>query len=78
VDRDVVRCWIAGHRSAERRSFELMTHEGPMAPERAFEAAMEMCDLAAVPEHDPVRDREIAEARALWMKLKKPWAAKRA
>jgi hypothetical protein len=25
---------------------------------------------------DPVRDREIAEARALWTKLKKPWVAK--
>jgi hypothetical protein len=78
VDRDVVRRWIAGQRSAERRSFDLMKQEGPMASERSFEAAMEMCDLAAVPEHDPVRDREIAEARAVWTKLKKPWAAKRA
>lgn len=49
-----------------------------MASERAFVAAMEMCDLAAIPAHDPVRDREIEEARALWTKLKKPWAAKRA
>lgn len=78
VDRDVVRRWIAGHRSAERRSFDLMAQEGPMASERAFVAAMEMCDLAAIPAHDPVRDREIEEARALWTKLKKPWAAKRA
>lgn len=49
-----------------------------MTPEHAFEAAMEMCDLAAVVEHDPVRDREIEQARALWTKLKRPWAAKRA
>jgi hypothetical protein len=53
-----------------------MKQEGPMASERSFEAAMEMCDLIVVPEHDPVRDRETAEARALWTKLKKPWAAK--
>lgn len=55
---------------------ELMKQEGPMASERSFEAAMEMCDLATIVEHDVVRDREIAEARALWTKLKKPWAAK--
>lgn len=55
-----------------------MTQEGPMESERSFLAAMEMCDLAAIPEDDPVRDREIEEARALWTKLKKPWAAKRA
>jgi hypothetical protein len=55
-----------------------MKREGPMSPELSFEAAMEMCDLAVVSEHDPVRDREIAEARSLWMKLKKPWVARRA
>jgi hypothetical protein len=55
-----------------------MKQEGPMAAECSFEAAMEMCDLATVPEHDPVRDREIAEARLIWAKLKKPWVAKRA
>jgi hypothetical protein len=53
-----------------------MKQEGPMASERSFAAAMEMCDLATVPEHDLVRDREIAEARALWTKLKKSWVAK--
>jgi hypothetical protein len=46
-----------------------MKQEGPMASERSFEAA-------TVPEHDLVRDREIAAARALWTKLKKPWVAK--
>jgi hypothetical protein len=78
VDRDAVLRWIEGHRSAERRSLEQMKQDGPMAPELAFEAAMEMCDLAAFDEHDPVRDREIAEARMLWTKLKKPWVARRA
>jgi hypothetical protein len=76
MDRDAVRRWLSGHRSAERRALELMKQEGPMASERSFEAAMELCDLAVVPEHDLVRDREIAEARALWARLKKPWVAK--
>jgi hypothetical protein len=78
MDRDAVRRWILGQRSAEHRGFELMKQEGPIPSELSFEAAMEMCDLAAVLEHDPVRDREIAEARAVWTKLKKPWVAKRA
>lgn len=64
------------HRVAERRALELMKQEGPMTSELAFEAAMELCDLATIPEHDPVRDREIADARALWAKLKQSWAAK--
>jgi hypothetical protein len=55
-----------------------MKQEGPMSSELSFEAAMELCGLATVIEHDPVRDREIAEARTLWMRLKKPWVAKRA
>jgi hypothetical protein len=78
VDREAVRRWISGQRAAEQRSFELMKQEGPMSSERSFDAAMEMCELAAILEHDPVRDREIAEARMLWTKLKMPWAAKRA
>jgi hypothetical protein len=41
-----------------------------MSPEASFRAAMELCDLATLIEHDPVRDREIAEARRLWTKLK--------
>jgi hypothetical protein len=55
-----------------------MKQEGPMAPELSFDAAMEMCDLATFDEHDPVHDREIAEARMLWMKLKQRWVARRA
>ena len=48
-----------------------MKQEGPMAPGLSFDAAMEMCDLAIFQKHDPVRDQEIAEARMLWMKLRK-------
>jgi hypothetical protein len=78
MERASVRRWITGHRAAERRSLELMRQEGPISPEASFRAAMELCDLATWMEHDPVRDREIAEARQLWAKLKKPWAARHA
>ena len=61
---------------AERRSLELMHEEGPASPESSFRAAMELCDLATWTENDPVRDREVAEARRLWVKLKKPWVAR--
>lgn len=49
-----------------------------MSPESSFRAAMELCDLATPLELDPVRDREIAEVRRRWAKLKKPWVARRA
>lgn len=49
-----------------------------MSSETSFEAAMELCDLATMMEHDPVREREIVQTRTIWAKLKKPWAAKRA
>lgn len=78
VERGAVLRWIAGHRAAERRRLELMRQEGPMSPESSFRAAMELCDLAVPMEHDPVRDREIEEARRLWAKLKEPWLARRA
>jgi hypothetical protein len=78
MEQDVVRRWIAGHRAAERRSLELMRDEGPISPELSFHAAMELCDLAAPMEPDPVRDREIEQARRVWAKLKKPWVARRA
>ncbi|HEX7941511.1 MAG TPA: hypothetical protein VF488_06880 [Gemmatimonadaceae bacterium] len=78
MERDAVRRWIAGQRAAERRSLELMQHEGPISPELSFRAAMELCDLAGHMDSDPVRDREVETARRLWAKLKKPWAARHA
>ena len=78
MDRDAVRRWINGHRAAERRNLELLQREGPMSSEASFLAAMELCDLAAPADSDPVRDREVAETRRLWAKLKKPWAARHA
>lgn len=78
MERDAVRRWINGHRAAEQRNLELMQREGPMSSEASFLAAMELCDLAAPVDSDPVRDREIERTRTLWAKLKKSWAARSA
>lgn len=48
-----------------------------MSPEQSFLAAMELCELAEPAESDPVRDREVEQARRLWTKLKQPWVARR-
>ena len=55
-----------------------MQREGAMSPEQAFDAAMELCDLAPPMSSDPVRDREVVAARRLWTKLKQGWRAKHA
>jgi hypothetical protein len=39
---------------------------------------MELCELAPPMGSDPMRDREIEQARMLWAKLKKPWVARHA
>jgi hypothetical protein len=43
-----------------------------MAPDAALEAAQELFDLMpdAPSAEDPVRDREVAEARKTWAKLR--------
>ena len=76
VNRALVLRWIAGQQAAERRSLRLMRDEGPMSAEGSFGAAMELCDLVTAERDDPVRDREVAEARRLWTKLKRPWVAR--
>lgn len=78
VDKEAVRRLVVGQRAAERRAFALMREEGPMSPEASFTAAMELCSLVALPEHDPVRDKEVEVTRAIWAKLKRRWAAKHA
>jgi hypothetical protein len=55
-----------------------MQREGPMSSESSFLAAMELCDLAAPVDSDPVHDREVEQTRALGAKLKKPWVARHA
>jgi hypothetical protein len=39
---------------------------------------MELLELVEAIADDPVRTREIAETRAMWARLKRPWAAKSA
>jgi hypothetical protein len=66
---------MAGHAAANRRAFEVMREEGPPVADVAFQRSMELLDLA--PAGDPFRERDVAQARAIWIKLRK-WAASRA
>ena len=76
MDRDAIRRWAAGHRAAERRILELRRQEGPLSPEQSFAAAMELCSLVDISPPDAVRERETKEARMLWARLKRTWAAR--
>jgi len=78
MDRHAVRRWLDGHRAAEQRQLELKRHEGIPPPSVSFAAALELFQLADMTKDDPVRKRELAEVRSLWMRLKRPWVAKRA
>jgi hypothetical protein len=63
---------VMGWRAAERREQVLRAQEGPMAPEEAFEAALEIHDL--LPREwerlEALRARETAAARAAWQTLR--------
>ncbi len=67
---------IAGHRAAEARALELMRDEGPRSSEEAFAGALELFDLVPDGAADPLRDRDDAEVRATWAKIR-VWAAGR-
>ena len=75
MDRTLAKRWMAGHAAASRRAFEVMREEGPPSAEVAFQRSMELLDLAQA--EDPFRERDVAQARAIWIKLRK-WAASRA
>lgn len=75
MDKALARRWAAGHAAAHARALEVMRAEGPRSPEDSFARSMELVDLA--PEHDEFRERDVAPARAAWVKLK-AWAASRA
>jgi hypothetical protein len=66
---------MAGHVAASQRAFDVMREEGPPSAEVAFQRSMELLDLA--PAEDPFRERDVAQARSIWIKLRK-WAASRA
>lgn len=79
MDRHAVRRWHDGHRAAERRELELKRREGAPPASASFAAALELLELAGVTAGDPddaVRTRELAVVRELWVRLKRPWAAK--
>jgi len=78
MDRHAVRRWLDGHRAAERRQLELKRREGVPPASESFAAALELFDLADVAGDDPVRQRELVEARSIWARLKRPWAEKHA
>lgn len=69
--------YLAGHQAAARRQLELLHEEGPMAPADAFAAALELLELVDGTTPDPSRERQAAEVRALWTRIKQPWAARR-
>jgi hypothetical protein len=77
VERESIRRWLAGYRAAEARSLEEKRRAGPLAPAVAFEQAMELIDMISDERPDPVREREVAVARSIWVRLKS-WAARRA
>ncbi len=76
MERDDARRWAEGHRLASRRSLQVMRAEGPLDPSTSFAAALELCRLVDPTVPDPVREREVAAARAAWAKLR-AWAANR-
>jgi hypothetical protein len=69
---DDIRRRIAGWRAAEIRERQVRREEPIPEPTTALELATELCELAPAlfQEEDPVREREVREARAAWAKLR--------
>lgn len=63
---------VTGWRAAEHRERLVRAQEGPMDPDAALDAAIELYDLfpAAVDTIDVTRARDVADARAAWRKLR--------
>ena len=64
---------VAGWRAAGERERQLRRDEAPLEPEEALTQALELCELTpagfwATP--DEVRQREVAQARAVWARLR--------
>ena len=78
MDGPAIRRWLDGHRAAERRQLELMRREGAPPASASFAAALELFELVGAVGSDPVRERELAEARSMWARLKRSWAEKHA
>lgn len=67
-----IRRRIAGWRAAEARERQVRRAEPVLDPTTALDLSEELCELdpALFREEDPVRTREVSEARAAWAKLR--------
>jgi hypothetical protein len=71
IDPAAVRRWVAGFRAAAAR--DRRRPAVPMAPQEAFDAAMELWDLKPElfdEEPDALRLREVDAARRAWARLR--------
>lgn len=72
ADGEAIRRRVQGWRAAELRELELRRQEAPLDPEASLEASLELCDLLGDGAFvaDAVREREVAQARVAWAKLR--------
>jgi hypothetical protein len=70
--REDLRRRVLGWQAAEAAEREIRRAEGPLSPSESLAWAEALCALnpAAMSKPDPVREREVAEARAAWDKLR--------
>ena len=70
--RDDLRRRVLGWRAAEAAERRVRGAEGPLGAGESLAWAEELCALnpEAFSQPDPVREREVGEARAAWDKLR--------
>jgi hypothetical protein len=70
--RKALRDRVMGWRAAAARETELRRHEGPLDSGEAIDFALEAWALNphAFETHDPIREREVEQARQAWAKLR--------
>ena len=63
---------VLGWRTAESTERQVRRAEGPLGPDESLAWAEELCALnqEAFSRPDPIREREVAGARAAWDKLR--------
>ena len=70
--REEIRRRVLGWRAAEAMEQEVRRAEGPLSPRESLAWAEELCALnpETFGQPDAVREREVAEARGAWDKLR--------
>jgi hypothetical protein len=70
--REDLRRRVLGWRAAETAEIEVRRAEHPLSPSESLAWAEELCalNLAALSSPDAVREREVAEVRRTWAKLR--------